>query len=92
MRLQFVGVQSSYTKKQNGESQVPTKIILIFCVPFKSSTHAGLECVKKSATNISCFGPFKILLSSINFFLDTVLAFRLAKKKDECKGIGCKIL
>jgi hypothetical protein len=28
-----------------------------FIVP-KSSTHRGLNCVKNSATNISCLGPF----------------------------------
>ncbi len=26
---------------------------------FTSSTHTGLDCVKKSATKISCLGPFK---------------------------------
>jgi hypothetical protein len=52
--LLFVSILGSYAKKQNGESQAQTKIFLNFlCVLFKSSSHTGLDYVKKSATNIS---------------------------------------
>jgi hypothetical protein len=53
-----------------------------YVLPLKSSTHSGLDCVKNSATNISCFGPFKFpsnvyIALSLNvvglFFIDSWL-------------------
>jgi hypothetical protein len=53
------------SKAQVGESSVSgtmrlehLKKLIYFLVP-KSSTHRDWNCVKNSASNISCLGPFK---------------------------------
>jgi hypothetical protein len=61
MLLQFVIILVLYVKKIKWQIVGPNQNnFKLFCVLFKSSTHTGLICVKNSASNISCLGPFKI--------------------------------
>jgi hypothetical protein len=69
----FFSILSTSIKKcrlEKGKHKAPNhKLLELFGLVAKSSTHTGLICVKIPATNISCMGPFKKkFLKSVNSY------------------------